>query len=208
MSYCSSCGSYMPDWAEECPACGAAKSGPKKQRASQAKGGAASAASAAEEPKKESSGEYHYSYKKPSGASKGRGSARRSADRGAFTYDYEEPHANGGAFRYEPGGERERWAGVYRTDAKKNRGLAALCYLPPFFLLSWLLKPKSSFVRYHVNQGLVLTICMIVINIFDFIPFMWVANLFAVVCMVMGLANALGGKRKPLPLIGDITLIK
>ena len=52
MSYCSSCGSYMPDWAEECPACGAAKSGPKKQRASQAKGGAASAASAAE-PKKE-----------------------------------------------------------------------------------------------------------------------------------------------------------
>ena len=106
MSYCSSCGSYMPDWAEECPACGAAKSGPKKQRASSAKGGAASAASAAE-PKKESSGEYHYSYKKPSGASKGRGSARRGADRGAFTYDNEEPHANGGAFRYEPGGERD-----------------------------------------------------------------------------------------------------
>ena len=59
------------------------------------------------------------------------------------------------------------------------------------------MKPKSKFVRYHVNQGLVLFLCWIVINIFDFIPFMWLANIFGVVCFFCGIANALKGRRKP-----------
>ena len=100
------------------------------------------------------------------------------------------------------------YAGQYKADAEENKLLAALCYLGPFFLLSWLMKPKSKFVRYHVNQGLVLFLCWIVINIFDFIPFMWLANIFGVVCFFCGIANALKGRRKPLPLIGEITLIK
>ena len=31
MSYCKSCGAYMPDWAEECPACGEPKAESKKR---------------------------------------------------------------------------------------------------------------------------------------------------------------------------------
>ena len=34
------------------------------------------------------------------------------------------------------------------------------------------------------------------------------ANIVAFVFMIMGIVNASEGKRKPLPIIGDITLIK
>ncbi len=63
MSYCSSCGAYMPDWADECPACGAPrtdtgkKAGPRKKTSGQSS--AASAGTA-----QQKSGEYHYSYRK------------------------------------------------------------------------------------------------------------------------------------------------
>ena len=70
------------------------------------------------------------------------------------------------------------------------------------------MKPKSRFVRYHVNQGLVLFLCWIVINLFDFIPFMWVLNIIGIVCFFCGVSNALKGRRKPMPVIGEITLIK
>ena len=193
MSYCSSCGAYIPDWADECPACGAPKADTKKKSSAKKKTASSAAAAASETAK--TSGEYHYSYKKAekktqdtsSRGSYSSGDARRTGgDKGTFTYESSK-RADGGTFTYD--------------------GLAALCYIGPFFLLSWLLKPKSSFVRYHVNQGLVLFLCWVIIGIFDFIPFMWVANIFAFVCVCLGLSNALKGKRKPLPLIGEINLI-
>lgn len=212
MSYCSSCGAYLPDWAAECPACGAPRepaAGPKRARKAPD-----SAAAQAARPKRKAAaeeGEYHYTYKKASGgggaAPQGSGARRRTADKGTFTCEGTK-QGSGGAFRYEAEDRRGSYAGAYTSDAKKNRGLAALCYFGPFFLLSWLLKPKSSFVRYHVNQGLALFLCWIVINIFDFIPFMWVVNIFGLICFFCGVSNALRGKRKPLPVIGDITLIK
>lgn len=83
-----------------------------------------------------------------------------------------------------------------------------MCYFGPLFLLSWLLKPKSRFVRYHVNQGLVLFLVEVIIWMFDFIPFVGLLNILAIVCFFCGISNALKGKRKPIPLIGEITLIK
>ena len=218
MSYCSSCGAYMPDWAEECPACGKARTEPKKRAQTRKKpsaqaGSAAAKAEAGTENKAgaKTSGEYHYSYKKPAGGGTRSGGARPSAGKGAFTYEEGGSRAGGGSFSYDEEKQRRDtayYAREYKSDAADNKWLAALCYLGPMFLLSWLLKPNSKFVRYHANQGLVLFLCSIVINIFDFIPFMWVVNIFSVVCFFIGVFNALGGKRKPLPIIGDITLIK
>ena len=48
MSYCKSCGAYMPDWAEECPACGQPKAeAPKRQTKKTAGNSSSSAAGAA-----------------------------------------------------------------------------------------------------------------------------------------------------------------
>lgn len=222
MSYCKNCGAYIPDWAEECPACGRAKAEPKKRvqkRAGTDKTGAASVGRGAPEGGAAAqSGEYHYSYKKPAGDSRRSagerwGSAARGATDAGGAYTY----GGDGAYAYDEGGGRGRgrsrrdsrsYEDEYRSDAKSNRGFGALCYFGPFFIISWLARPKSAFVRYHVNQGLVLFLCSVIFNLFDFIPFMWLLNLLIVVDFFCGIANALGGRRKPIPLIGEITLIK
>lgn len=215
MSYCKSCGAYMPDWAEECPACGRPKAEAPKRQTKKTNSNSSSAASgaAAAEQKDNRSGEYHYTYKKASDtgrAGQNTSRRRRSYDKGTFTYDADEPRTGGGTFTYEGEeftGSRD-YAGEYKHDAKKNKLLGALCYFGPLFLLSWLLKPKSRFVRYHVNQGLVLFLVEVIIWMFDFIPFVGLLNILAIVCFFCGISNALKGKRKPIPLIGEITLIK
>ena len=185
MSYCRQCGAYVPDWAEECPACGEPKEAPKKRAASAKKSAASAAAAKAEK----NSGEYHYKY-------------RREAD------DTQSPRGGDTVSSGSYDASARRYAKVYKADAGQHRLLAALCYFGPLFVLSWALKPKSSFVRYHANQGLLLLITWIVVNIFDFIPFMGLLNIFWIVCFFIGISNAYKGKRKPLPVIGEITLIK
>lgn len=220
MSYCSSCGAYMPDWADECPACGAPRTDTGKKAGTRKKTSGQSSASATGAAQQKS-GEYHYSYRKSEKEDDGGNDARkrwsgagRADDKGTFTYGGSR-RAEGGAFTYggartgdygEPRGRRD-YEREYKSDAKKNKLLAALCYFGPMFLLSWLLKPKSSFVKYHVNQGLVFFLMCVIINIFDFIPFVGLLNIFVVVCFVCGVSNALKGKRKPLPGIGEITLL-
>ena len=216
MSYCKYCGAYIPDWAEDCPSCGKPKAAPKAEPKSAPNRGSGKGAASSGSAARATGGEYHYSYRKAGGTAKEppRAKARRAPrDKGAFTYGEEDARASGGAFTYDYDEERQRrdtayYAREYKSDARANRWLAALCYFGPMFLLSWLLKPGSSFVRYHVNQGLVLFLCSVIINIFDFVPFMWVLNIFSVVCVILGVSNALKARRKPLPIIGDITLIK
>ena len=48
MSYCSSCGAYIPDWADECPACGAPKADTKKKSSAKKKTASSAAAAASE----------------------------------------------------------------------------------------------------------------------------------------------------------------
>lgn len=222
MSYCRECGAYIPDGENQCLACGWSenkkrsgaaaqarpKPGPEKERKKSASGGG-------------TTGGYKRSYDYGGGqGSYSGGEDRRGAGRyysssedrrGADRY-YSGSEDRRGADRYYSSGERKSskkdYAGEYNSDAQRNRGMASLCYLGPLFILPWLLRPNSQFVKYHVNQGLVLFLLWVIVGIFDFIPFMWVANLFAFVCVCMGLGNAWGGRRRPLPLIGEITLIK
>ena len=234
MSYCNSCGAYIPDWADECPACGQPKDGTKKSAETKKKTAGSVGGSAAASAGEEKSGEYHYSYKKQeAGRSSDKGSGTRSrggaekrwsgaangrnADRGTFTYGDEGGESDPGTFRYdggeagsdyyEPRRTSRDYESDYKSDAQRNELFAALCYFGPMFILSWILKPKSRFVKYHVNQGLVFFLMCVIINIFDFIPFVGLLNIFSVVCFICGLSNAFKGKRKPLPGIGEITLI-
>ena len=186
MSYCRECGAYIPDGENRCLACGWTEktaSGAQTQREQKRE---KKAENSAENHKNNNNCRRNYSY--------GGREDRRGADRYYSASDASTP--------------RQNYARDYSADAKKNRGLACLCYLGPLFILSWLLKPDSKFVKYHINQGLLLFLCWIVIGVFDFVPFMSLANIVAFVFMIMGIVNASEGKRKPLPIIGDITLIK
>ena len=53
----------------------------------------------------------------------------------------------------------------------------------------------------------VLFLLEVIVWMFDFIPFVGLLNILCIVGFFCGLSNALKGKRKPIPLIGEITLI-
>ena len=90
----------------------------------------------------------------------------------------------------------------------KNKAIAAIGYLGILFLVPLLAKKDSPFAQYHAKQGMVLFILGIIISFVMIIPFIgWLIGvlgwLLTVVLFIMGLVNALGGKMKPLPIIGE-----
>ena len=103
------------------------------------------------------------------------------------------------------------------ADIQKNKTMAMLAYL--IFFLPLLTDAKDSpFAKYHANQGLLLLITAIVLNIITyilgFIPILgWivqvVVSLAILALFIMGLINANNGKKEPLPVIGTLaTIIK
>lgn len=104
------------------------------------------------------------------------------------------------------------------NDKKENienvKVVAAVAYI--LFFVPLITNPESKFAKFHANQGLVLLITAVVLNIISgilmavLIGFLLLplASLFVIILAIMGIINALNGEMKPLPLIGGIELIK
>lgn len=89
------------------------------------------------------------------------------------------------------------------NDVEQNKGIAALSYIWILFLVPLLTKKDSDFAKYHAKQGLVFFIFSTIVGFIVFIPVIgWLLAIFDFVLFIMGLVNALGGKKQPLPLIG------
>jgi len=99
------------------------------------------------------------------------------------------------------------------VDVENNKIVAALAYI--IFFIPLLVSRDSKFATYHANQGLLIFIASIIINIVGaIIPILgWLiiipfGNLAIIALVIIGIVNALKGLRKPLPLIGGIEIIK
>ena len=118
----------------------------------------------------------------------------------------------GGTYTYD-GSRRDKYAESYDADVRENQGLGYLCYLGPLLVIPLLLKPKSRFLRYHCNQGLLLLIFAALVSICDgFAGIGWLigiaGSIASVIWLIQGLVNVSKGVRRPLPLIGEITILK
>lgn len=83
-----------------------------------------------------------------------------------------------------------------------------------------LLAGKTEFSKFHANQGLVLAIAEIVITVVAvvmmFIPIvgwiiggiLYLVDVVALVLAIIGIVNAAQGQMKPLPIIGNIKILK
>lgn len=76
---------------------------------------------------------------------------------------------------------------------------------------------NEPFFKHHLNNALVILIASTIVGLIGaplcFIPIIgglvvFAAEIFLFVCMIMGIVNAVNGECKPLPIIGDIHLIK
>lgn len=99
------------------------------------------------------------------------------------------------------------------SDIEKNKVMAILAYI--IFFIPLLAAKESKFAMYHANQGLILFLAAVIINVVGaVIPIIgWLViiplgNLAVLVWAILGIVKAAGGKVAPLPLIGKYNLLK
>jgi len=92
-------------------------------------------------------------------------------------------------------------------EVKPNLKMAALAYV--LFFVPLLTSAKNDqFVRYHVKQGLALLATCAALQIIGYVSFMswlffWPMAVVVLILMVLGIYNAMKGRQKPLPVIGE-----
>jgi len=101
------------------------------------------------------------------------------------------------------------------ADTNNNKIMAVLCYLWILWIIPLLTGAKDdSFVKFHINQGIILTICSAVVWVIGFIPAIggvisWIGGIAILVLSVIGIINAVNMEEKPVPVVGTLlTVIK
>ena len=97
-----------------------------------------------------------------------------------------------------------------------NKLYNILAYLGILFLVGLISAPNDQDVKFHVNQGIVLSIGEVALTILStilaftiIIPILcFIAGCVLVVFAIMGIINASKGEQKELPLIGKIKILK
>ena len=98
-------------------------------------------------------------------------------------------------------------------DIERSRYLAALGYLSFLFvILGLLIEPNSKFLRYHINQAIILYVFGILCAVVCIVPVIgWIAggigSIASIVFVVMGIIRAVKGEAKDIPLIGKYTVV-
>ncbi len=118
-----------------------------------------------------------------------------------------------GQYQYNAQANRNQDYGHPSNDVEDNKLISILCYFGILFLIPYLTKPESPFVRFHSNQGLVLFIFSLIVGAASRIPFFgWiigaVCGAFIFVCFILGIVNVVNGDVKELPIIGGIEILK
>ncbi len=112
--------------------------------------------------------------------------------------------------------------GFAPEDVESNKAMSVLAYLGILVAVPLLFAKESKYARFHTQQGLILLICEVLYALIYgvirsvLLGMSWrmgfVINalglfcLFFFILLLMGIANAVGGKAKRLPLIGRIKL--
>lgn len=98
-------------------------------------------------------------------------------------------------------------------DIEGNKGIAALATIPILFWLPLVAAKESAFAKFYANQGLILLITNIVLNvassIISLIPFLgWLIGvligLVQFAAFLFLIVSALQGKARYLPFVGKL----
>jgi len=101
-----------------------------------------------------------------------------------------------------------------KEDIEKNKIMGVLAYLGILVLVPLLSAKDSPFAQYHANQGLVLLIAGLIVGAASAFPIIgWfivgpIGGILLFILAIMGIINAANGEMKPLPLIGQYTILK
>lgn len=158
------------------------------------------------------------SYKESAEGSYAQQRAEEKKERaGESTYTYKNEYEN----RYGAGADKraeytraETKPAAGDEDVKNNQLISYLCYFGVLFLIPYLTRPNSEFVKFHSNQGLVLLIASVVGGFLaNFVPLLGgiaalVVEVLVFIGFVKGLINVNKGLKAELPIIGGIKILK
>ena len=119
--------------------------------------------------------------------------------------------------------QKDHTASFRPEDVEENKLFCILSYLGILCLIPLLSGNKSPYLRFHVNQGLVLFLSAIILNMarallaglwifgkldsYVVSPLFTFMNVLMFALTVIGISNVVRGKAAELPLIGKIRLI-
>lgn len=85
--------------------------------------------------------------------------------------------------------------------------LALLCYMPVLVLIPLLAGRKSSFVQYHVRQGVLLHFVWLLFIFSFYISILpWILAFYLIITIIVGIVNVVTGHERPIPIIGKIAV--
>jgi len=100
------------------------------------------------------------------------------------------------------------------AQSSQNTAMAVLAYILFFVPLLTGDAKKDDFVKFHTKQGLVLFLTVVLINVVRWMmPFQlywtlgwvfWLLSLGTLVLLIVGIINAVNGKKEMLPVIGKM----
>lgn len=113
--------------------------------------------------------------------------------------------------------DTEDLTGSFDTnDIEQNKAISAVAYIPILFIIPMLATP-SPYAKFHANQGLILTLTSIILNIasrilgfiLTWVPILptlvnAVFSLTSLALLIIGIINAVQGKAKKLPIVGGL----
>ncbi len=95
------------------------------------------------------------------------------------------------------------------SDVQQNKVMAVLAYIGVLVFVPILAAKESKFAMYHANQGLILFIAEVALTILSVpMPLIGCLSILPMVLAILGIINALNGEMKPLPLVGNIQILK
>lgn len=100
-----------------------------------------------------------------------------------------------------------------RNDIDNHKIFAILAYI--LFFIPLIAAKNSKFAMYHANQGLILFLAALAVNVIGtFIPILgWflilpLGNLAVAILLILGIVTAAKGECRPLPFIGDFKILQ
>ena len=113
--------------------------------------------------------------------------------------------------------DTEDLTGSFDTnDIEQNKAISAIAYIPILFIVP-MLATQSPYAKFHANQGLIMTLTCIILNIasrilgfvLEWVPILptlvsAVFSLSSLALLIIGIANAVQGKAKKLPIVGGL----
>lgn len=94
-------------------------------------------------------------------------------------------------------------------EVEQAKSTVWLSYLGILFLIPLLTLKDNAFAKFHVKQGIILTILGVAIWIIAWVPFIgWLVGvvvwIYILIMVIMGIINSLGGKYWKMPILGGL----